>query len=125
MKTALVLLSFVANTAFAFTKIEWAKDSEIPVDVRTRIEQTANARCQPIGIGWKEASTSIREELTDDGIVDYFYTVILSSKFKIDQVMMEDVDSVQIEVAKFSFSNPKAGDPIEVRYIKGLRNNCK
>ena len=126
MKKLFITFGLIAaNIAFAGAEIEWTSDN-IPAEIRARIEQTVSSRCEIYGNGLKEFASEVRVDRVDQGVIDYFYTVTLSTKQRIDQMIFEDVEAVQIEVAQYSFSNPTAGDPIQVELLQGLNaGSCK
>ena len=112
------------SLAFANTQIAWTTDS-IPVEIRARIEQVVSSRCDVYGNGLKEARSSVRVDRVDQGATDFHYSVTLSTRDRIDQVLFEDVDAIRVEAVHYSFTNPTAGDPIRVKATGLSAGRCK
>ena len=123
MKIALLFIGFISANVFALP-IHWTTNT-VPSDIQARIESTVAERCEIYGRSLTESYSKVEEVRIDQGIVDTFYTVTLSASQKIDQYMYAEVDAVEVVVARYDFSNPLAGDPVQVESLKGLPSAAK
>ena len=112
------------SLAFANPSIEWTSET-VPAEIRDRVAETVRAQCGAGGDNLRVSESAASAERIDQGVVDYFYSITLSTMQASNGKSLGEVPAVQVEVAHYSFSNPGAGDPISVA-VQGLEAGfCK
>lgn len=108
--TAVSLSSF-ANT----TESVFKKDSQISKQLQARILETLNARCSNLITPYRltEEATTVRVEKVDQGITDYYYTTVFSSRYYFDG-MHPSYTEITVESVEYDFQN---GDNLSVSSV--------
>jgi hypothetical protein len=103
-----VSLSAEANTSGSV----FGRSSPVPAALRERILSAVQARCPSIitPYGLEEIKTEVREDHVDQGVVDFFYSTSLSSRYFADG-MHPATTTIQVESAEYAFSN---GDNLQI-----------
>lgn len=122
MKKLGFVFALIATNAFAGDVI-WTGDTVIPSHIQKRMEAEVAARCQVAGrVRLEETRSSMREERIDQGVIDFFYSTSITVSERLDQYIFDEIGTVEVDVAEYSFSNPLAGDNVVVEGFRTTGN---
>lgn len=120
MKKLIALLALVVSVYAQANTLDsvYKKDSPVPAELQKLILDSVNTRCADIisAYGLREVTTTVKVDRVDQGIVDRYFTTVLSSRYPIDGY---HYGLSNIEVKTVEYSSQNGYNSLEVLSVKG------